>query len=261
LFTDVEGSTRLWEVHPDAMRPALARHDQILREVVVEHAGHVVKTTGDGLHAVFTTASDATAAAVDAQRQLMAEVWPLAEGLRVRMGLHTGQAELRDGDYYGSAVNRAARVASAAHGGQILVSHAAEELVCEALPVGVDLADLGAHRPRDLGRAERLFQVVHADLPRAFGALRTLDALPGNLPAQVTSFVGREQAVARVVDALEDARVVTLTGVGGVGKTRLALQVAAEVLPRFRDGAWLCELGAVRDPAGVIDAVAGVFRV
>jgi predicted ATPase/class 3 adenylate cyclase len=261
LFTDLEGSSRLWEEHADAMKGALARHDGILRDAVAAHDGHVVKTTGDGLHAVFATAPDATAAAVTAQAKLLAEGWPLPEPLRVRMGLHTGHAEMREDDYYGPAVNRAARVAAAAHGGQLVMSHATVELVWDALPSGVELLDLGEHRLRDLGRPERMFQVVHPELPRAFGALRTLDAFPGNLPLQVSSFVGRGRELARVVKALGDARLVTLTGVGGVGKTRLALQVAAEVLPRFREGAWLVELAPVRDPDGVVDAFGAVFGV
>ena len=173
LFTDLEGSTRLWEEHPDAMRDALARHDEILRGTVESHGGYVVKTTGDGLHAVFATASAATAAAVDAQSRLLSEAWPLPESLRVRMGLHTGHAEIRDGDYYGPAVNRAARVAAAPHGGQIVVSHATEQLVRDTLPADCSLVELGEHELRDLARAEVLFQVVRPDLPREFARLRT----------------------------------------------------------------------------------------
>jgi predicted ATPase/class 3 adenylate cyclase len=261
LFTDVEGSSRLWEQFPDAMRDALARHDEIVRSAIESHVGYVVKTTGDGAHAAFATAPDAVEAAVRAQVQLLGAVWPLPGGLRVRMGLHTGHAELREGDYYGPAVNRAARVAAAAHGAQIVISHATEELVRDALPVGVGLLDLGEHRLRDLSRPERVFQVTAPGLPREFAPLRTLDAFPGNLPLQVSSFVGREEELERVGDALVVSPIVTLTGVGGVGKTRLALQAAAEVLPRFGDGAWLCELQVVRDPDAVVDAVAGVFRV
>jgi class 3 adenylate cyclase/pimeloyl-ACP methyl ester carboxylesterase len=173
LFTDLEGSTRLWEEHPNAMRGALARHDAILLDAVAAHDGHVVKTTGDGLHAVFATAIDATAAAIDGQQHLLAEGWPLPKPLRVRMGLHTGHAEIRDGDYYGPAVNRAARVAAAPHGGQIVMSHATEQLTRDALPPGCALMELGEHHLRDLGRAEVLFQLLHPDLPRNFAPLRT----------------------------------------------------------------------------------------
>ena len=261
LFTDLEGSTRLWEEQRDAMQSALARHDAVLRSAVESHGGQVVKTTGDGLHAVFATAPDATAAAVDAQQQLLGEVWPLPEPLRVRMGLHTGHAEMRDGDYYGPAVNRAARVAAAAHGGQIVMSHATEELVRDALPRECDLVDLGEHRLRDLSRPERIFQVAAAGLPGEFAALRTLDAFPTNLQLQMTSFVGRGRELVEVTQAFDDARVVTLTGVGGVGKTRLAVEVGAELLPRFGDGVWLCELGPVADRSLVPEVVAAALEV
>ena len=247
LFTDIEGSTRLWQEHPDAMRPVLARHDALVREAIEAHDGRVVKTTGDGAHAAFSTASDAIDAAVAAQVALIGEAWPLPEPLRVRMGIHSGPAEQRDGDYYGTAVNRAARIMSVANGGQVVVSLAVQELAREG---AVALVDLGEHRLRDLGQAERLFQVDDARLERVFPALRSLDAWPGNLPLQVSSFVGREQQIDRVVAALGETRVVTLTGVGGVGKTRLALQVAADLLPRFAQGAWLVELAPVRTAEG-----------
>ena len=225
------------------------------------HDGYVVKMTGDGLHAAFATASDAVAAAIAAQRALGAEAWDATGPLRARMGVHTGDALHRDGDYFGTALNRAPRLMSVGHGGQILVSHATEQLVRDMLPTGCELVELGEHRLRDLGRAELLFQVVHPDLPHDFARLRTVDSFPGNLPVRSSSFVGRERELERIGKALEGSPVVTLTGVGGVGKTRLALQVAAEVLLRFRDGAWLCELATVRDPDDVVDAVAGVFRV
>jgi predicted ATPase/class 3 adenylate cyclase len=261
LFTDLEGSTRLWEEHREAMQSALARHDAVLRAAVESHGGHVVKTTGDGLHAVFATAPDATAAALDAQQQLLGEVWPLPEPLRVRMGLHTGHAEMRDGDYYGPAVNRAARVAAAAHGGQIVMSHATEELVRDEMPMQCDLVDLGEHRLRDLSRPERVFQVAAAGLPAEFAPLRTLDAFPTNLPLQMTSFVGRGRELVEITQAFDDSRLVTLTGVGGVGKTRLAVQVGAELLPRFGDGVWLCELGPVADRGLVPEVVAAALGV
>jgi predicted ATPase/class 3 adenylate cyclase len=261
LFTDIEGSTRLWEEHPEAMSKALARHDTILVESVDSSEGHVVKKTGDGLFAVFRRAESAVTAALTAQRMLAGEAWDPACELRVRMGLHTGDAEFRDGDYHGSAVNRAARLTSAGHGGQVLASGATAPLVVGRLPEGAELVGLGEHRLRDLGQPEVLYQLCHPDLPRRFPPLRTLDAFPGNLPLQVSSFIGREREVARITAAFDDARTVTLTGVGGVGKTRLALQVAARVLPRFREGAWLVELAPVRDPDGVPGALAAVFGV
>ena len=255
LFTDLEGSTRLWEAHPEAMKTALARHDEILRSAVESHGGHVVKTTGDGVHAVFATADDALQAATDAQVALDVEEWETAERLRVRMGLHTGAPESRDGDYFGSVLNRAARLMAVAHGGQIVASSTTIDLVADTGAGELWFRDLGEHRLRDLARPERVLQVCHPDLPQAFPPLRSLDVLPGNLPLQTTGFVGREEQLAQVADALTEARVVTLTGVGGVGKTRLALQVAAEVVPAYRDGAWMCELA----PVGSGDAIFGTL--
>jgi predicted ATPase/class 3 adenylate cyclase len=262
VFTDLEGSTRRWEEHPDAMKLALARHDAILGEAVASHGGRIVKSTGDGIHAVFASPLEAVAACLEGQRELADEPWPEPPGsLRVRMGVHAGEAQLRDGDYYGSVLNRAARFTAIGHGGQVLVSDSVEPLVRGALPKDAALVDLGMHRLRDLAHPIGVFQLTHPDLLRDFPPLRSLDALPGNLPLQVSSFIGRDREFARVIAALEEARVVTLTGVGGVGKTRLALQVAAEVVPRFREGAWLIELAAVRDPDAVSDAFATVFAV
>jgi predicted ATPase/class 3 adenylate cyclase len=258
LFTDLEGSTRLWEEHPDAMKGALARHDEILRSAVEAHAGAVVKTTGDGLHAAFTTADHALGAAVAAQVALVAEAWDLPAPLRVRMGVHTGAAEERDGDYYGPAVNRAARVSAAAHGGQILVSHVAEELTRATLPTDTTLLDLGEHRLRDLARAERVFQLTAPGLATDFPPPRSVDAYPGNLPVQLSSFIGRERDVTAIAQALREARLVTLTG---VGKTRLATQVAAELLPYFADGAWLCELAPASDGESMDQIVVAALGV
>jgi predicted ATPase/class 3 adenylate cyclase len=259
LFTDVVGSTRLWQEYPEAMRDVLARHDEVLRDAVDQRDGQVVKTTGDGLHAVFGTAPDALAAALDAQRTLLAEEWVLPEGLWVRMGLHTGEAQVRKGDYYGTAVNRAARVMSTAHGGQVLVSLATAELVRDAGLDGVELLDLGEHALRDLARPEHLFQLGAPGLLGEFPPLRTLHPFPGNLPVQVTSFVGRDDDVERVSGLLVEARLVTLAGTGGVGKTRLAVQTAAELLPRFGAGAWLCELAAADDGDAMAQVVASAL--
>ncbi|MDQ6852244.1 MAG: adenylate/guanylate cyclase domain-containing protein, partial [Actinomycetota bacterium] len=260
LFTDVEGSTRLWEEHPDAMKAALARHDEILRGAVESHAGHIVKTTGDGVHAAFRTAHDAIATAIDAQCALGVERWE-PEPLRARMGIHTGEADVRDGDYYGAALNRAARLMGAAHGGQVLVSLPTAEVLIESLPPGVELADVGEHRLRDLSRPQRIFQVLAPGLVTEFSPIRSLDAYPGNLPAQLTSFIGRHEEVIGIAAALADSRLVTITGVGGVGKTRLALQAAAEVLPRFADGAWLCELAGAVDPDTMVQLVASTLAI
>jgi predicted ATPase len=233
------------------MRAALFRHDELLRTVMAEHGGTVFAATGDGFGVAFGAASSAVAAAVSVQRVLESEVWPAATPIRVRMGLHTGEAESREANYFGTTVNRAARLMAIGHGGQVLVSGATAGLI------EVGLVDLGEHRLRDLDRAMHVFQVGETRFP----SLRSLDSFPGNLPVQVSSFVGRERELARGVQALGAARVVTLTGVGGVGKTRMGLQLAADALPQFRDGAWLVELAPVRDPAGVADAVVLVFGV
>jgi len=261
LFTDLEGSTRLWEEFPQAMKDALARHDEILRDAIVAHDGHIVKTTGDGVHAAFADAAGAVDAALDAQIALSRESWTATGPLRVRIGIHTGAAEARDGDYYGTAVNRAARLMSAANGGQTIVSLTTEELLRDVNPGGWELVDLGEHRLRDLQRAERVFQLCGDGLAADFPPLRTLDAYAGNLPAQLTSFIGRDDEVAAISEMLRSSRLVTLTGVGGVGKTRLAIQVAAEMLPEFPDGAWLCELAAANARDTMSDVVASALGV
>jgi predicted ATPase/class 3 adenylate cyclase len=261
LFTDLEGSTRLWEQHPAAMKVALARHDEILRDAVEGRRGRVVKSTGDGTHAVFVRAEDAVSAAATAQAAMATEPWGVTGPLRVRMGLHTGSAELRGGDYYGASLNRAARLMGIGHGGQVLVSHVTAELVGDALEGGVGLVDLGEHRLRDLSRPERVFQVTYPELRAEFPPLLSLDAYPTNLPAERTTLVGRQRLLVDIAAALESVRVITLTGVGGVGKTRLALQVAADVLPGFRDGAWLVELAPVVDPGAVVEVVASALGV
>ena len=196
------------------------------------------------------------AAAVGAQLALGRQVWGATGPLRVRMGLHTGSAELRGGDYFGPVLNRTARLMAAGHGGQVLCSQVTADLARDVLPDGVRLVDLGEHRLRDLGRPERLYQVTHAELPHGFPPLRSLDAYRSNLPQELSRFVGRGQAVAAVGEALGAARIVSIVGVGGVGKTRLAMRVGAEVMARFADGVWLCELASVRDPALVAEAVA-----
>ena len=261
LFTDLEVSTRLWEEEADAMRVALARHDEILRSVVASFDGYLVKGRGDGIHAAFATADDAVGAAIAAQRALGDEDWALSEPLRARIGLHTGSAELRDGDYFGSSVNRAARLMAVAHGGQVVCSRPTADLAGDALPEGCSLVDLGEHRLRDLLRPEQVFEVRTPGTPTSFPPLQSLDAFPGNLPVQLTSFVGRDDDVAEVAKALSESRLVTLTGVGGVGKTRLALQVAADVLPQFADGAWLCELAATNDADLLAQVVVAALAV
>ncbi len=247
LFTDVEGSTRRWEADADGMRVALAAHDEVLRAAIEAHDGFMFKHTGDGVCAAFASPRSAVDAAVAAQRELQ---------LPVRMGLATGEAEVRDGDYFGAVLNRAARVMAAGHGGQILLADSTAGLLS-----GVDLVDLGTRRLRDVSAPVGVFQVRAPGLQAEFPPLRALDVIPGNLRPQTTSFIGRESEVAEVQAALSAHRLVTLTGVGGVGKTRLALEVAARLSNEFTDGVWVFELAAVADPAAVPDAVAAVLGI
>jgi predicted ATPase len=247
LFTDIEGSTRRWENDAETMRAALMAHDEVLRSSIEAHDGFLFSHTGDGVVAAFASPRSAVDAAVDAQRALE---------LPVRMGLATGEAELRDGDYFGTVLNRAARVMAAGHGGQILVAESTAGLLS-----GVDLIALGARRLRDIAKPVEMFQVLAVGLRREFPSLKTLDATPGNLRPQTTSLVGRESELAEVQEAVKAHRLVTLTGVGGVGKTRLALEVAVRSAPSFPDGVWVIELAPVGDPTAVPDAVAAVLGI
>jgi len=247
LFTDIEGSTRRWEADADAMRSALAAHDDVLRTAIEAHGGFLFKHTGDGVCAAFASPKSAVDAAVAAQR---------AVGLPVRMGLATGEAEVRGGDYFGAVLNRAARVMAAGHGGQILVADSTAVLLS-----GVDLIDLGPRRLRDVPMPVRVFQVRAPGLRTDFPPLRALDTTPGNLRPATTSLIGRESEVDDIKTAVRSHRLVTLTGVGGVGKTRLALEVASLLSDEFPDGVWFFELAAVSDPAAVPDAVAAVLGI
>jgi predicted ATPase/class 3 adenylate cyclase len=247
LFTDVEGSTRRWEADADGMRVALAAHDEVLRKAIEAHGGFMFKHTGDGVCAAFASPRSAVDAAVAAQRALE---------LPVRMGLATGEAEFRDGDYFGAVLNRAARVMAAGHGGQILLAESTSGLLS-----GVDLLDLGPRRLRDIPMPIGVFQLRAMGLRTDFPPLRALDASPGNLRAATTSFIGRDSEVAELQAAVKAHRLVTLTGVGGVGKTRLALEVAARLADEFPDGVWFFDLAAVADPAAVPDAVAAVLGI
>jgi predicted ATPase len=247
LFTDIEGSTRRWEADAEGMRAAMAAHDEVLRAAIATHGGRLFKHTGDGVCAAFGSPRSAVDAAVAAQRALE---------LPVRMGIATGEAELRDGDYFGGVLNRAARVMGAGHGGQILLAESTAGLLS-----GVDLVDLGPRRLRDLPTPIGVFQVRAAGLRTDFPPLRALDARPGNLRAATTSFIGRESEVAELHAAVKAHRLVTLTGVGGVGKTRLAREVAARLVDEFPDGVWFFDLAAVTDPAAVPEAVAAVLGI
>jgi predicted ATPase/class 3 adenylate cyclase len=259
LFSDIEGSTRIWEAHPEAMRVALVRHDELIRTAIDQHDGHVFKTIGDAFCAVFRTAPDALNAALEAQLALVSEPWPSPIQLKVRMALHTGTAEVHDNDYFGQPLNRVARLLAAGHGGQVLLTLATEELVRDALTLSASLQALGEHRLRDLNRPETVFQLQHPGLPVNFPPLKSLDQFPNNLPQQLTSFIGREREIAQVKSLLEKGRLLTLTGSGGCGKSRLSLQVVAYVLEQYPDGVWLTELAPVADPGLVPQEVASAL--
>nr|BAL59164.1 adenylate/guanylate cyclase [Candidatus Acetothermum autotrophicum] len=261
LFTDIESSSKLWEQYPEAMSRALAEHNALLRHVIEAHRGYIFKLWGDAVYAAFASALDALNAAIEAQKELSRRSWGELGSLRVRMALHTGVAEVRDGDYFGPTLNRCARLLSAAHGGQILLSAATEELVRDALPKDVSLRSLGQHRLKDLQRPEHIFQVVHPELLSEFSSLRTLNAVPNNLPIQLTSFIGREREMKEVKELLKQTRLLTLTGSGGCGKTRLALQVAADLLEEYPDGVWFVEFTVLTDPALVPSTVAATLGI
>ncbi len=261
LFTDIEGSTGLWQQNQKAMTAALARHDDILRGTIQTEGGYVFKTIGDAFCAAFATAPEAVRAVLSAQRALIAESWPETGPLRVRMALHTGAAQERDGDYFGPPLNRVARLLSTGHGGQVLLSLATQELVRDNLTDNCTLKHLGDHRLRDLVRAETVAQLVHPDLPSEFPPLKSLDNLPNNLPVQLTSFVGREKELEEIKKQFVTTRLLTLAGIGGIGKTRLELQVGADLLEEFPDGVWFVDLQALTDSNLVGQAVATVLGV
>jgi predicted ATPase/class 3 adenylate cyclase len=261
LFTDIEGSTRLWEQYPEAMHGVLSRHDLLLRQAIESQGGQVFKTMGDEICAAFVTAPAALTAAVAAQRILQGEAWGETGPLRVRIALHTGAAEEREGDYVGPPLNRVARLLAVGYGGQVLLSQPTYELVRDALPDGMSLRDLGQHRLKDLVRPEHIFQLVSPDLPADFPPLQSLNLLPNNLPRQLTSFIGREREMAEVKEGLTATALLTLTGTGGCGKTRLALQAAADLVEAYPHGVWLVELAALADPNLVAQTVASVLGV
>ena len=261
LFTDIEGSTRLWEEQREAMSPALARHDALSREAVERNRGVVVKMTGDGMYAAFDAPADALQATLTLLQSLEDASATNGIRLRVRFGLHLGMIERRDNDVFGSPVNRAARIMKAAHGGQALVSQAVVDQVRDRLPPAVSLRDLGGVRLRDLATPEHVYQLVHPEIEQDFPALRSLEATPNNLPQQVTSFIGRERELSDAKDLLGKTRLLTLLGMGGLGKTRLSLQIAADLMENFPDGVWFVDLAPIRDPALVPSVAAQVLAV
>lgn len=263
MFTDVEGSTRLWEQVPDAMAEALRKHDDLLRSTIERFGGYVFKTVGDAFCAAFSRAKDAVSAAGETQRALFAQQWPQDAELRVRMALHTGECEERDGDYFGPTVNRVARLESVAYGGQVVLTRATADIVGDSLSGDFGLRNLGTHRLKDLSRPEEIFELLVQGLESDFPPLRSLDNpnMQNNLPELVSSFVGRASELEDVRAMIDQTRLVTLVGPGGVGKTRLALQVAAELLDGSGDGVWLVELAGLTEPDAVPVEVARVLGI
>lgn len=264
LFTDIASSTRLWVEQARAMPAAYERHDAMLRNAIEAHGGVVYKTIGDAIQAAFPTAPVGVAAALTAQRALQTEVWPIAEQLLVRMALHSGAVDPGpDGDYRSPVLNRMGRLLGAGHGGQVLLSQATMELVRDDLPSDAILQDLGEHQLKDLDRSERIYQLSGPGMLTHFPALRTLNARPNNLRSQPTQFIGRDADVfaLRTLLGRPEARLVTVTGPGGMGKTRLSLQIAADLVEHFPDGVWFVDLQALRDPAFVAHAISTVLGV
>src|SRR6266576_3066497 len=260
LFTDVEGSSKAWESYPAETRAALQRYDDIVAREVEGHDGAIIleRGEGDSVFSVFTRGSDAVAAALDIQRAFKKEPWPNHVPVRVRMAIHTGEAVA---DYRGPDVNRAARIRAIGHGEQILLSGVMAEIVRETLPENAALVDLGQHRLQDLAETEHVFQLGHPELREEFAPLKSLGNFRQNLPVQLTSFIGREREREMIRDLINDHRVVTLVGSGGCGKTRLAIQVGADLLEQFPDGVRFVDLAPLTDPAVVIEAVAAAVGV
>lgn len=257
LFTDLEGSTRLWEQFPEQMKPVLARHDSLLTAAVDAYHGRIVKTTGDGMHAVFESAVQAIGSALAGLLAIENEAWPEGIGpLKVRMGLHSGESQERANDYYGPTVNRAARIMKTAHGGQVLLSSVSAAQVEQALPAEASLLDLGEHFLRDLAQPEHLFQLCHPAIPYQFPPLNSLSRYKHNLPVQLSSFIGRGRELGEIQRLFARTRLLTLLGPGGTGKTRLALQAAADMVDQFPDGAWFIELAPLTDPEAIADRIA-----
>ncbi len=260
LFTDIEGSTPLWEREPEKMTVALERHHTLLRAAIESNGGQVFKIIGDAFQAAFVVPAQALAAALAAQRGLAAEAWPTSAPLRVRMGVHVGQAEAHETDYATThTLNRVARIMSTAYSGQVLLSVEVAELTRGYLPAEATLRDMGQHRMKGMTQPEHLYQVLAPDLPADFPPLQTLDAFPNNLPTQLTSFIGREKEIAEIKALLHSSRLVTLTGSGGTGKTRLSIEVGTQELANFANGVWLIELAPLADPAQIIPALAQAF--
>ena len=261
LFTDLVGSSQLWEAFPEAMRATLARHDVLLRQAIGSHRGKIVKKTGDGIHAAFASPANAIYAAIEGQKRVQSEEWTETGPLLVRMGLHIGDSQFREGDYYGSTLNRAARIMSIGHGGQILISAEVHHLLKNNSALPFQMLDQGEHRLKGFRRAEKIYQVLHPDLPAKFPPLNSISAIPNNLPLQPTEFIGREREIETLVQRFPGTRLLTLTGPGGTGKTRLALQTAAELLDKYADGVFFVDLTLLNDGTLVPSSIAEELNV
>ncbi|HTV75346.1 MAG TPA: adenylate/guanylate cyclase domain-containing protein [Candidatus Acidoferrales bacterium] len=259
FFSDIEGSTTRWDTYGTQMQEILRRHDELMRKAIECNRGYVFKTMGDAFCAAFRTVPEAVSAALDAQRSISSADWSAVGGLSVRMAIHVGITDERDGDYFGAAVNRVARLLAVGHGGQVLLSSAAKHLVDEMLPSQTELLELGAHRLKDLSAPEHIFQLRAPDLRLDFPPLRSLGSVPNNLPQYLTPLIGREEELSEIEALVGRSRLVTLIGTGGIGKTRTALQVAADSLRD--DGVWFVDLAPVADPMLVPSAIAEVFNI
>ncbi|MBV8067060.1 MAG: adenylate/guanylate cyclase domain-containing protein, partial [Candidatus Eremiobacteraeota bacterium] len=259
LFTDIEASTQHWEERRDAMAEALRRHDELIRSAIDAHGGYVFKTVGDAFCATFWSASNAVGAAAEAQRAIESSDWSAIGELKVRMALHSGANDERDGDYFGPTVNRTARLLAVAHGGQVVVSEATALLLRGMVPERMELRDLGEHRLKDLVDPEHVWQLTAPGLAKTFPPLRSLESLPNNLPRQVTPLIGREDVLAELEPLVLEHPLVTIVGTGGIGKTRVALQVGADLLDGAGDGVWFIDLAPLSDPALVVSTIASTF--
>ena len=263
LMTDIEGSTRAWNSSPHDAKLALERHDRIVLEHVEKNQGHIVESgrEGDSILAVFRQATDALTCALNAQRSLQQESWPAGADMKVRIALHTGEAELRSDHYVGAPLYRCSRLLAVAHGGQVLISGATEQLVADSLPDRVSLRDLGQHGLRDIPRPEHIYQLLHPDLAAQFPPLRSIGAERTNLPEPLTTFVGREAELAGLAKLMDQARIVTVIGPGGIGKSRLVIELARRMAGRWADGIWWVDLSPIDDSEQVPGAVAAAMHL
>ena len=260
LFTDIEGSTLRWELAPEAMRTALARHDALVRSAIAAAGGRVFKSVGDAFCAVFGDPASAFSAALNAQQAIACDGFAEVGGLKVRMAVDAGAVEARDGDYFGRPLNRVARLLAAGHGGQILVAESAADLVRDALPANLTLIALGSHYLKDFAEPQEIYQLAATDTVSAFPGLRTLSTTRGNLPQRVTSFIGREAEIEEIKGLLETSRLVTLVGSGGVGKTSASLKVGTDLGSRFKEGVWFVELAPIADPTLIPEIILSLFN-